>query len=90
LGSLRDVIKDFRLVDGDLIDLSMLDANVTTNGVNDVFTYINDMAFSSSDATGQLRFSDGILYGSVDADSDAEFEIQLLGVSSLTSSAMIV
>lgn len=90
LGSLRDVIKDFRLGDGDLIDLSLLDANVATAGVNDVFTYINDLAFSSSDATGQLRFSDGILYGSVDADADAEFEIQLLGVPSLTSSAMIV
>ncbi|SIS18500.1 Ca2+-binding protein, RTX toxin-related [Aquipseudomonas alcaligenes] len=89
LGSLRDLIKDFNLADGDLIDLSFLDANSATSGINEAFTYIGDALFGG-DATGQLRFSDGILYGSVDADSDAEFEIQLLGVASLDNSALIV
>ncbi|MBC9252479.1 hypothetical protein A9179_19620 [Pseudomonas alcaligenes] len=89
LGALRDVIKDFKLAEGDLIDLSTLDANSATTGINEAFSFIGSAAFSASNATGQLRFSDGILYGSVNADATPEFEIQLLGVSSLTSSALI-
>ncbi|MGL4316386.1 MAG: M10 family metallopeptidase C-terminal domain-containing protein [Pseudomonas sp.] len=89
LGALRDVIKDFSLAAGDLVDLSTLDANSATSGVNDAFSFIGNAAFSASNATGQLRFSDGILYGSVNADATAEFEIQLLGVSSFTSSGLI-
>lgn len=90
LGALRDVIKDFSLAAGDLIDLSTLDANLATSGINEAFSFIGNAAFSSSNAAGQLRFSDGILYGSVNADSAAEFEIQLIGVSSLTSSGLVV
>lgn len=88
IGSLRDVIKDFNLSASDKIDLSTLDANIATSGTNEAFKFIGSSAFSSN-ATGQLRFSNGILYGSVDADQDAEFEIQLLGVSSFNSSALI-
>lgn len=88
IGSLRDVIKDFKLSESDKIDLSTLDANSATSVTNDAFKYIGSSAFGS-DATGQLRFNNGILYGSVDADQDAEFEIQLLGVSSFSSSALI-
>jgi hypothetical protein len=40
-------------------------------------------AFDSNDATGQLRFADGILYGSVNADATPDFEIQLVGVKEL-------
>lgn len=87
LGALRDVIKDFKLGDGDKIDLSTLDANIATSS-NEAFTFIGTNAFSSN-ASGQLRFSNGILYGSVDADTSAEFEIQLVGVSSFSSSALI-
>ncbi|UUY09019.1 M10 family metallopeptidase C-terminal domain-containing protein [Pseudomonas sp. J452] len=87
LGALRDVIRDFKLGESDKIDLSTLDANLATSS-NDAFTFIGSSAFSSN-ASGQLRFSNGILYGSVDADTAAEFEIQLLGVSSLSSSALI-
>lgn len=90
IGSLRDVIKDFKLSESDKIDLSTLDANSATSATNEAFNFIGSNAFSSSNATGQLRFKDGILYGSVDADIDAEFEIQLLGVSSLDTGALIV
>lgn len=90
LGALRDVIKDFSLAAGDLIDLSTLDANIATSGINEAFSFIGNAAFSASNAAGQLRFSDGVLYGSVNADASAEFEIQLIGVSSFTSSGLIV
>lgn len=85
--ALRDVIGDFKSSEGDKIDLSTLDANLATPA-NDAFTFIGTNVFSSN-ATAQLRFADGILYGSVDADANAEFEIQLLGVSSLQVSDLI-
>ncbi|HLD65644.1 MAG TPA: M10 family metallopeptidase C-terminal domain-containing protein [Pseudomonas sp.] len=85
LGALRDVITDFLGSAGDRIDLSTLDANSATL-TNDAFSFIGSAAFS---AAGQLRFADSILYGSTDADTTAEFEIQLLGVSTLNSSDLI-
>ncbi|QKE65572.1 matrixin family metalloprotease [Aquipseudomonas campi] len=89
LGSLRDVIKDFKFAEGDLLDFSGLDADTFTTGVNEAFAFINDAAFIEGSATAQLRFEGGMLYGSVDADADAEFEIQLIGVASLDSSSLI-
>ncbi|MGF6198149.1 beta strand repeat-containing protein [Pseudomonas laurylsulfatiphila] len=85
--ALRDVIGDFKTSEGDKIDLSTLDANLAT-AANDAFNFIGSSAFSSN-ATGQVRFADGILYGSTDADTAAEFEIQLLGVSNLQTADLI-
>jgi len=85
--ALRDVIGDFKTSEGDKIDLSTLDANLTT-AANDAFSFIGSSAFSSN-ATGQVRFAGGILYGSTDADTAAEFEIQLLGVSNLQTADLI-
>ncbi|MFZ3185740.1 MAG: calcium-binding protein [Pseudomonas sp.] len=84
LSSLRDVIADFKTSEGDKIDLSTLDANAGSATTNEAFSFIGSAAFNVN-ATGQLRFAGGILYGSTDADTAAEFEIQLIGVSSLTS-----
>ncbi|MGX1089152.1 Ca2+-binding RTX toxin-like protein [Pseudomonas sp. AP3_22 TE3818] len=85
--ALRDVIGDFKTSEGDRIDLSTLDANLAT-AANDAFNFIGSSAFSSN-ATGQVRFAGGILYGSTDADTAAEFEIQLLGVSNLQTADLI-
>ncbi|WP_207238451.1 calcium-binding protein [Pseudomonas sp. GW458-11-11-14-TSB1] len=85
--ALRDVIGDFKTSEGDKIDLSTLDANLATVA-NDAFSFIGSSAFSSN-ATGQLRFAGGILYGSTDADTAAEFEIQLVGVSNLQTADLI-
>lgn len=75
-----DVIKDF--VQGtDRIDLSKLDANTAAGGDN-AFTKIIGSA-SAFSAAGQLRLTDGVLYGNTDADADAEFAIQLIGVASV-------
>lgn len=83
LGSLHDAIADFKTSEGDKIDLSTLDANAGSLTTNEGFSFIGSAAFNAN-ATGQLRFAGGILYGSTDADTAAEFEIQLIGVSSLT------
>ena len=87
LGTLRDVVGDFKTSEGDKIDLSTLDANVAT-AVNDAFSFIGANAFSSN-ATGQVRFAGGILFGSTDADTAAEFEISLIGVPTLVSADII-
>jgi Ca2+-binding RTX toxin-like protein len=64
---------------GDQIDLATIDANVLLSG-NQAFTYIGGAAFTSA---GQLRYAGGILQGSTDADTTAEFEIQLVGAPAL-------
>lgn len=83
-GSLnRDVITDFKGAGAginDQISLSEIDANVLVAG-SQAFTYIGAVAFT---AAGQLRFAGGVLQGSADADTAAEFEIELLGTPSLT------
>ena len=76
----RDVILDFTR-GLDRIDLSGIDANAATAG-NDAFSYIGADAFSS-DATGQLRLEDGVIYGSTDADAAAEFSIEVVGITAL-------
>ncbi|RRV10121.1 mannuronan epimerase [Pseudomonas sp. v388] len=85
VGELRDVISGFKSADGDLLDFSGLDANPLTTGM-DAFRFIGSDAFDATDATGQLRFADGILYGSVNADATPDFEIQLVGVKELHAS----
>ena len=87
-----DVIADF--ASGSLIDLSALDANTATAGTNEAFTFIGTAAFSSTNATGQLRYvaSGGgvVVYGSTDADSAAEFAIQLLGVAGVAAADFVL
>jgi Ca2+-binding RTX toxin-like protein len=91
-----DIITDF--VHGqDKIDLSTIDAKSLTTTVNDKFTFIASADFSATDASGQLRYlydavtgSGGILYGSNDADAEAEFAIVLTGVSNLTSTDLVL
>lgn len=88
IGALRDLIGDFLGSAGDKIDLSALDADTAT-AANEAFSFIGSTAFNSSNAAGQLRFADSVLYGSTDTDSAAEFEIQLLGVTSLSNSDLV-
>jgi Ca2+-binding RTX toxin-like protein len=88
-GALRDLISSFKSSEGDRIDLSALDLDPATAG-HEAFSFIGSDAFSEFDASGQLRFADGILYGSSNADSAAEFEIQLIGVASLSQSDLLV
>ena len=86
-----DVIKDFQT--GDKIDLSTIDANAATVIAvsNEAFTFIGSSAFSSN-ATGQVHYdaSTGLLSGSTDADTAAEFTIQLAGVTTLTAGDLIL
>jgi Ca2+-binding RTX toxin-like protein len=80
VGAGRDKINGFN---GDFhrIDLTTIDA--IPGGADNAFTYIGSAAFT---AAGQLRYNTttGILSGSTDGDTAAEFEIQLVGAPGLT------
>ena len=90
VGVNHDVIFDFNSAQSDKIDLSTIDANI--NLANDqAFNFIgNDLAFSN--AAGQLRFvsSTNSVFGDINGDSVADFEIALTGVISLTTSDFIL
>ena len=82
-----DIISDF-VHGADKIDLSTLDANTATV-TNEAFNSIigSTAAFS---AAGQLKVSAGVLYGNTDADSAAEFAIQIVGFNSATTADFIL
>lgn len=83
----RDAITDFARGQ-DRIDLSTLDANTATS-FNNAFTGLiaGGAAFR---LPGQLKLSGGVLYGNTDADSAAEFAIQLTGINSLALGDLIL
>ena len=82
----RDVVQDF-LSRTDRIDLSGIDANPATSGVNDAFSSTLVNTFT---APGQLRFANGVLAGNTDTDSSPEFSITLSGCSALNVATDLV
>ncbi|MBV7569892.1 S-layer family protein [Pseudomonas sp. PDM27] len=82
-----DIIGDFTR-GADKIDLSTLDADTAT-ATNEAFHSVigSTAAFS---AAGQLKASAGVLYGNTDADSAAEFAIQIVGISNVTTADFIL
>nr|WP_276617181.1 calcium-binding protein [Pseudomonas syringae] len=88
LGGLRDIINGFKTVEGDKLDFSGFDARPLTDG-HDAFVFIGNAAFSANNS-GELRFADGVLYGNIDDNVGADFEIQLTGVQTLQAADIIV
>ncbi len=92
--SLRDVILGFER-GVDRIDLSAIDAIAASRASNEQFKFIGSAGFSSN-ATAQLRYvydedqGFGVLYASTDADTTAEFSIQLIGVGSLAAGDFVL
>jgi Ca2+-binding RTX toxin-like protein len=84
VGTSRDIITDFSRTQLDKIDLSTIDANTAL---------ANDQAFAATilttgafTAAGQLRLVGNILSGNTDSNfATSEFEIQLTGITSVTS-----
>lgn len=77
--TLGDIITDFTR-NTDRIDLATIDANGAGAG-NTAFSFIGAAAFSTTNASGQLRAfvsnGDTFIQGSTNADNVAEFEIRL-------------
>ncbi len=90
----RDIITDFRTVEGDKIDLSAIDANRGTTVVNDSFVKLLVGSITPSSLVASSLFfnlTTQVLYGNVDSVlSAADFSIQLTGVTSLAMSDIIV
>jgi serralysin len=76
-----DKIVDFSSAEGDKIDLSAIDADVST-AINDLFTYIGAGAFTGT--AGELHFVGGVLEGDTDGDGLANFRIEV-GVAALAA-----
>jgi trimeric autotransporter adhesin len=79
----HDIIQDFNRVELDKIDLFAIDAN--TSILNDqAFTFIgNNVAFSN--VAGQLRFDTVThsIFGDVNGDGVADFQVELTGVTTM-------
>ena len=71
--SAGDTIVGFSGVEGDRIDLTLLDANTLVSG-NQAFTFIGSAPFSTA---GQVRLSNGILSGDANGDAIADFRLIL-------------
>lgn len=82
-----DSITDFSSKQGDIIDLSGIDADTSVAG-DQAFTLIDDTAFSG--AAGELRVwqagGNTLVAGDVDGDGSADFRITLEGLHDLGAS----
>ncbi len=76
--ALRDVIGGFRSIEGDTIDLHLIDADILSAG-HQAFNYIGADAFNGM--AGELRFASGLMQVDVDGDGEADMEIAVVGVS---------
>ncbi len=77
----HDVITDFTH-GTDLIDLRQLDAKDDVAG-DQAFTFIGGGAFTG--VGGQLRYSNGIIYGEMTGDTTADFQIELANKAAITA-----
>lgn len=82
----RDVIFDFIRKQGDIIDLSAIDANSGRNGDQD-FVLMGETAFTGK--AGQLRYhhnnGDTVVLADTNGDKKADFSLQLEGELNLVS-----
>ena len=87
----RDVIRDFHHAEGDLIDLSDIDASTLLAG-DQAFAFIATSAFTG--VAGELRYEtaggSATIFGDVDGDSLSDFAVALDAVASLAASDFIV
>ncbi|CAH0150237.1 calcium-binding protein [Roseomonas sp. CECT 9278] len=93
LAANADRVLDFTQADGDLINLSAIDANTTVGG-DQAFSFIGTAAFASG-TRGQLRFEnrvDGNTWVQADLDGNqvADFEIVLIGSKTLTAGDFVL
>ena len=75
----RDLITDFNASEGDKIDLS---------SINEELTFIGSDNFGGDE--GEIRFEDNILQINSDRDKETDFEVKLADVDTLTSDSLIL
>lgn len=87
VGPAVDVIRDFSHAQGDLIDLTEIDADTGRAG-NQAFHLIDGDAFSGT--AGELRYGGGLLHGDVDGDGAADFSIELANAPKLVAADFLL
>lgn len=75
-----DSVLDFNREEGDVIDLSALDADTSREG-NQAFTWLGEAGFSGTG--GELRVSGSALHGDVNGDGIVDLAVQVTGVELL-------
>ncbi|QTP54587.1 hypothetical protein HNO51_07760 [Billgrantia sulfidoxydans] len=75
-----DIIVDFDRGEGDLIDLSGIDADLASEG-EQAFAWVGNAAFSGT--AGELRNEGGLVQGDVNGDGVVDLQINVLGVDGL-------
>ena len=85
-GSASDLIGDFRRKDGDLIDLSAIDAKENKSG-DQKFKYIGDNKFKGK--AGELSYKNGKLKGDTDGDGKADFAL-LINTNKMVASDFVL
>ncbi|MFS0738101.1 calcium-binding protein [Sphingomonas sp. 1P06PA] len=77
-----DLIRDFNRLDGDRIDLSLVDANVNSDG-DQAFSFIGNAAFSGT--AGELRVEQSggaqFVMGDTNGDSVADFLVTVIATT---------
>ncbi|MFG1394010.1 M10 family metallopeptidase C-terminal domain-containing protein [Xanthobacter agilis] len=86
--SAYDRLTDFSTASGDRLNLSAIDADTTTSGVNDAFVYVGTSAFSGT--AGELRYAQGKILGDVNGDGAADLMISVGTSFAYSSSSVIV
>jgi len=94
----RDVINGFTRspADQDRIDLSAIDANTLTPGVNDAFSFIGTAAFSTTGSAGQLRLvglggaNAVVVEADINGDRVADFQIFINGQTTMVMGDFIL
>lgn len=88
-----DRIVDLVRTQGDRIHLGLLDADATTAGTDEAFSFIGTEAFTNGVA-GQLRYAwingNTFVQGDTDGDADADFWIRVDGEVNLASGDFIL
>jgi Ca2+-binding RTX toxin-like protein len=82
----RDVISDFNSVEGDKIDLSLIDANAVLAG-DQAFKFVGT---SFTGSAGEVIYNDGVVSVDINADGLIDMEIQLIGTPLITATDFIL
>ena len=93
-GSARDKVYDFRTKVDDL-DLQGIDANTTSTGdqkfgFGTMTAKANSVWYKTADLDGKATTKEIIVYGDVNGDAKADFEIGLMGVTSVIATDFIL
>jgi Ca2+-binding RTX toxin-like protein len=87
VGTMRDQLTNFN-VENDLIDMSLIDANINT-AEDQAFSFSNNVAAPNS-VWFTVVGSDIVVSGDVNGDAGADFEVLIKGVGTLTGSQLLL